>query len=147
MYPILRPRGAGRTYEICEYAVKNNCNILVPMWSTAILCAQDYIREIATNLGIVYLGYGGTGYSCCSRVRLRSEERGEYEIKIFIASKMADTVRGLQIGDKPIVIDDIDHCFSLMYPLFNIAACSLMTYDPTEVALTPPNECICDNLI
>ena len=156
MKRILAPRGGGRTYAICEYAVKNNCNILVPMRRTASLCALDYIRKIAANLGIVYLGYGGTGYSCCSRVRLESEERGEYEIRIFIASKMTDVVRGLQIGDKPIVIDDIDHCFSLMYPVFNIAACSLMTYDPSDVALTPPatsqeaplqDECVCDSLV
>ena len=34
MERILAPRGGGRTYAICEYAVKNNCNILVPMGGT-----------------------------------------------------------------------------------------------------------------
>lgn len=54
MERILTPRGGGRTYAICEYAVKNNCNILVPMGGTVILCAQDYIKEIARNLDIQY---------------------------------------------------------------------------------------------
>ena len=151
MEKILTPRGGGRTYAICEYAVKNNCNILVPMQSTAILCAQDYIKEIANNLGIEYVGYSGAGYSCCFRARLKSIERGEYEIKVIAASRITDSVRGLQIGDKKIVVDDIDQCFSFMYPLFNIAACSMATYDPSEVALTPPavlqSECVCDSLI
>lgn len=150
MEKILTPRGGGRTYAICEYAVKHDCNILVPMYSSAILCAQDYIKEIANNLGIEYIGYGETGYSCCIRVRLQSTERGEYEIKVIAASRITDSVRGLQIGNKKIVVDDIDLCFSFMYPLFNIAACSMMTYDPADVALkltTPQNECVCNSLI
>ena len=150
MYPILRPRGAGRTYEICEYAVKNNCNILVPMQSTAILCAQDYIKEIAKELDIQY--HRCNGSSSCFTVYLESRERGQYSIRVMAATRLPGSYRGLHLEDKPLVVDDIDRCFQLMvFPFARIDACSLMTYDPSEVALTPPsapqNECVCDSLV
>lgn len=155
MERILTPRGGGRTYAICEYAVKNNCNILVPMRSTAILCAQDYIKEIARNLDIQY--HGCNINSQCFTVFLESRERREYSIRVMAATRLPGNYRGLHLEDKPLVIDDIDRCFQLMvFPSARIDACSLMTYDPNEVALTPPtapqivpqqNECVCDSLV
>lgn len=155
MERILAPRGGGRTYAICEYAVKNNCNILVPMGGTAILCAQDYIKEIARNLDIQYYGYRVDHQ--CLIVDLQSIDRGEYSIYVMTATCFPDNYRGLHLEDKPLVVDDIDRCFKLMYfPNVQIDACSLMTYNPSEVAFTPlatlqivpqQNECVCDSLI
>lgn len=151
MYPILKPRGCGRTYEICEYAVKNNCNIMVPMQSTAILCAQDYIKEIARNLNIQY--HGCNINSQCFTVFLENRERREYSIRVMAATGLPGGYRGLHLEDKPLVVDDIDRCFKLMYfPNVRIDACSLMTYDPSEVAFTQQivpqqNEYVCDSLI
>ena len=63
-----------------------------------------------------------------------------------------DNYRGLHLEDKPLVVDDIDRCFKFMcFPNVRIDACSLMTYDPSEVAVTPPtapqevqrDECVC----
>ena len=60
------------------------------------------------------------------------------------------------VENKPLVVDDIDCCFQFMcFPDIQIAACSMVTYDPSEVALTPPttsqkvpqDECVCDSLI
>lgn len=155
MERILAPRGGGRTYAICEYAVKNNCNILVPMGGTAILCAQDYIKEIARNLDIQYYGYR-VGHQCLI-VDLQSIDRGEYSIYVMTATCFPDNYRGLHLEDKPLVVDDIDRCFKLMYfPNVQIDACSLMTYDQSEVTFTPlttlqivprQNECVCNSLI
>lgn len=154
MERILAPRGGGRTYAICQYAVKNNCNILVPMQGTAILCAQDYIKEITRNLDIQYrrCTYNPQGFA----VDLESRERGKYRIYILAAIWIPDNYRGLHLEDKPLVVDDIDRCFKLMcFPNVRIDACSMVTYDPSEVALTPPttsqkvpqDECVCDSLI
>lgn len=155
MERILAPRGGGRTYAICEYAVKNNCNILVPMGGTAILCAQDYIKEIARNLDIQYYGYRVDHQ--CLIVDLQSIGRGEYSIYVITATCFPDNYRGLHLEDKPLVVDDIDRCFKLMYfPNVQIDACSLMTYDQSEVTFTPlttlqivprQNECVCNSLI
>lgn len=155
MERILAPRGGGRTYAICEYAVKNNCNILVPMSGTAILCAQDYIKEIARNLDIQYYGYRVDHQ--CLIVDLQSRERGEYSIHVMTTTCLSNNYSGLHLEDKPLVVDDIDRCFKFMcFPNVRIDACSLMTYDPNEVALTSPiapqivpqqNEYVCDSLV
>lgn len=154
MKKILAPRYSGRTYAICEYAVKNNCNILVPMGGTAILCAQDYIKEMARNLDIQYQGYRVDHQ--CLIVDLQSRERGEYAIHILTATRPPDNYNGLRFEYKPLVVDDIDRCFKLMcFPNVQIDACSLMTYDPSEVAFTPPtapqevqrDECVCNSLV
>lgn len=155
MERILAPRGGGRTYAICEYAVKNNCNILVPMGGTAILCAQDYIKKIARNLDIQYYGYRVDHQ--CLIVDLQSRERGEYSIHVMTTTYLSNNYSGLHLEDKPLVVDDIDRCFKFMcFPNVRIDACSLMTYDPNEVALTSPatpqeaplqDECVCDSLV
>ena len=154
MERILAPRGGGRTYAICEYAVRNNCNILVPMGGTAILCAQDYIKEIARNLDVQYYGYRVDHQ--CLIVDLQSRDRGEYSIYVMTTTCLPDNYRRLHLEDKPLVVDDIDRCFKLMcFPNVRIDACSLMTYDPKEVALTPPatsqkmpqDECVCESLL
>ena len=155
MERILAPRGGGRTYAICEYAVKNNCNIFVPMSGTAILCAQDYIKEIARNLDIQYYGYRVDHQ--CLIVDLQSRNRGEYSIRVMTTTCLSNNYNGLRLEDKPLVVDDIDRCFKFMcFPNVRIDACSLMTYDPNEVALTPPatpqeaplqDECVCDSLV
>lgn len=154
MERILTPRGGGRTYRVCKYAVKNNCNILVPTRSTAVRCAQDYIKEIASALDVQYYGYSINRQ--CFVVDLQSRERGEYKIYILVASGFLDHYRGLHLENKPLVVDDIDRCFQFMcFPDIQIAACSVVTYDPSEVALTPPttsqkvprDECVCDSLI
>ncbi len=155
MERILTPRGGGRTYAICEYAVKNNCNILVPMSGTAVLCAQDYIKEIARNLDIQYYGYRVDHQ--CLIVDLQSRERGEYSIHVMTTTCLSNNYRGLHLEDKPLVIDNIDRCFKFMcFPNVRIDACSLMTYDPNEVALTSlatpqeaplQDECVCDSLV
>ena len=155
MKRILAPRGGGRTYAICEYAVKNNCNILVPMQSTAMLCAQEYIKEIARNLDIQYRKYSDNPHGFT--VDLESRERGEYRVHIFVVSRLPNRLHGWRLEDKPLVVDDIDRCFKLMcFPNVRIEACSLMTYYPNEVALTQPispqeaplqDECVCDSLV
>lgn len=155
MERILAPRGGGRTYAICEYAVKNNCNILVPMSGTAILCAQDYIKKIARDLDIQYYGYRVDHQ--CLIVDLQSRERGEYSIHVMTTTYLSNNYRGLHLEDKPLVVDDIDRCFKFMcFPNVRIDACSLMTYNPNEVALTSPatpqeapqqDECVCDSLV
>lgn len=154
MERILTPRGGGRTYRVCKYAVKNNCNILVPTRSTAVRCAQDYIKEIASALDVQYYGYSINRQ--CFVVDLQSRERGEYKIYILVASGFLDHSRGLHLENKPLVVDDIDRCFQFMcFPDIQIAACSVVTYDPSEVALTPPttsqkvpqDECVFDSLI
>lgn len=154
MERILAPRGGGRTYAICQYAVKNNCNILVPMQGTAILCAQDYIKEITRNLDIQYYGYRVDHQ--CLIVDLQSRERGEYAIYILTATCPPDNYNGLRFDYKPLVVDDIDQCFKLMcFPNVQIGACSMMTYDPSEVAFIPQitpqevqrDEYVCDSLV
>ena len=87
---------------------------------------------------------------------LQSRERGEYAIHILTAIHPPDNYNGLRFEYKPLVVDDIDRCFKLMcFPNVQIDACSLMTYDPSEVAFTPPtapqevqrDECVCNSLV
>lgn len=130
MHKIFSPRGGGRTYQICKYAIENDCDIIVPTLSS--------IQHIVTIImQICYDSNGEYEYIGCNNY-LRDIKIKTSNNTIVIHVLGADSFQHAQFGParrRPVVIDDIDECMKRIINSNLIAACSMATYDPSEVAL------------
>lgn len=132
MHKIFAPRGGGRTYQICKYAIENDCDIIVPTLYS-IQHVVTIIMQICANSNAEY------EYIDCNN-NLRDIKIKTPNDTIVIHVFDADSLRHAQFGParrKPVVIDDIDECMERVINSNLIAACSIATYDPSDVALHP----------
>ena len=105
MYKIFSPRGSGRTYQICKYAIENDCDIIVPALNS-IQHIITIIMQICydSNGEYEYIGYNDRSHDI--KVKTLNDT-------IVIHVFDADSFRHAQFGParrKPVVIDDIDEC-------------------------------------
>ena len=143
MEKFITPRGGGRTYQICKYAIENDCDIIVPALSS--------IQHIVTI--IMQICYDSNGeYEYNDRLHDIKVKTWNDTIVIHIidATNFQHAMFGLA-RRKPVVIDDIDECMKRVINSNLIAACSISTYDPADVAFkpTPQNntEYVCASLL
>lgn len=142
---ILAPRGGGRTYQICKYAVENDCDIIVPTINHFDYIV-DTIQKICSSSDgkLIYCGFDKSS-STVEVVTWNSRK----EIKLFNAN--AFTIAYFGRITKPVVIDDVDLCMQNIIGYRTIAACSMGTYDPADVAFKPVpqnnTECVCASLL
>ena len=134
MYKIFTPRGGGRTYQICKYAIENDCDIIVPTINQFNYIV-DTIQKIcsASDGEWIYCGIDKPTTTVDVAVW-----NGRRQIKIYDAGSF--TVAHFGHSTKPVVIDDIDECMKHVVGYRMIAACSIATYDPFDVALHPEIE-------
>lgn len=132
MYKIFAPRGGGRTYQICKYAIENDCDIIVPALSS-IQHIITIIMQICydSNGEYKYIGYND---------RLHDIKVKTWNDTIMIHIIDATNFQHAMFGParrKPVVIDDIDECMKRIINFDLIEAISIATYDPFDVALHP----------
>lgn len=130
MYKIFSPRGSGRTYQICKYAIENDCDIIVPALSS-IQHIVTIIMQICANSNAEYEYIGN--YLRDIKIKTPNDT-------IVIHVFDADSFRHAQFGParrKPVVIDDIDECMKRIINSDLIEAISIATYGPSDVALHP----------
>lgn len=145
MYKIFTPRGGGRTYQICKYAIENDCDIIVPTINQFNYIV-DTIQKICSASDGEWIYCGNDKPAATVNVAVWN---GQRQIKIYDARIF--TVAYFEHSTKPVVIDDIDECMKHVVDNRTIAACSIGTYVPTDVAFkpTPQNntECVCASLL
>lgn len=132
MYKIFAPRGGGRTYQICKYAIENDCDIIVP--------ALNSIQHIITIIMQICYDSNGEYEYIDDNNNLRDIKIKTPNDTIVIHIFDADSFRHAQFGParrKPVVIDDIDECMKRIINSDLIEAISIATYDPSDVALHP----------
>ena len=132
MYKIFSPRGSGRTYQICKYAIENDCDIIVPALHS-IQHVVTIIMQICANSNAEYEYIGCNNYLRDIKIKTPNDT-------IVIHVFDADSFRHTQFGParrKPVVIDDIDECMKRIINSDLIEAISIATYDPSDVALHP----------
>lgn len=132
MYKIFSPRGGGRTYQICKYAIENDCDIIVP--------ALNSIQHIITIIMQICYDSNGEYEYIDDNNNLRDIKIKTPNDTIVIHVFDADSFRHAQFGParrKPVVIDDIDECMKRIINSDLIEAISIATYDPSDVALHP----------
>ncbi len=129
MYKIFAPRGGGRTYQICKYAIENDCDIIVPT-QHSIQHVVTIIMQICANSNAEYEYIGCNNYLRDIKIKTSNNT-------IVIHVFDADSFRHAQFGParrKPVVIDDIDECMKRIINFDLIEAISIATYDPSDVA-------------
>lgn len=132
MYKIFAPRGGGRTYQICKYAIENDCDIIVPALSS--------IQHIVTIIMQICYDSNGEYEYIDDNNNLRDIKIKTPNDTIVIHVFDADSFRHAQFGParrKPVVIDDIDECMKRIINSDLIEAISIATYGPSDVALHP----------
>ena len=135
MKKFIAPRGGGRTYQICKYAIENDCDIIVPVLSSIQHIITIIMQICADSNGeYEYIGYNNTLHDIKVKtwndtivIHIISADR--FQLAVFGPSRR-----------KPVVIDDIDECMKRIINSNLIAACSIATYDPSDVALHPEIE-------
>lgn len=135
MYKIFAPRGGGRTYQICKYAIENDCDIVVPALSSIQHIVTIIMQICYDSSGeYEYIGYND---------RLHDIKVKTWNDTIVIHIIDATNFQHATFDParrKPVVIDDIDECMKRVINSNLIAACSMATYGPSEVALNPEIE-------
>lgn len=146
---ILAPRGGERTYQVCKYAIEHDCDIIVPGITNIKYCLNT-LKKICDDsdgeLSICEIGGWGAeaGYHLITIKNLQNEKT---TIKVYTANGFLCSARGAAPRDY--IADDADKCLKSIIGQ-HLKACSIMTYDPTEVALSPAaknNECVCSSLL
>lgn len=131
MYKIFAPRRGGRTYQICKYAIENDCDIIVPTFLNVELVTKTIIFLCESSYGKqTYRGYRDDS----REVYVDTEEK---RLTIRVFSALDFQLASFGHDTKQVVIDDVDLCMQHVIGGRNIAACSIATYDPSDVALRP----------
>lgn len=130
MEKFIAPRGSGRTTQICKYAIVHDCDIVVPN--------RNNIQHIITVMMQICAGpneYEYIGYNQSTNdIKIHT---GIDTVVIHVFD--AESFQFARFGPdrmKPVVIDDIDECMKHIIGSNKIAACSMATYNPAEVAFT-----------
>lgn len=131
MYKIFAPRGGGRTYQICKYAIENDCDIIVPTSLNVELVTKTIIFLCESSCG----KWAYRGYRVDSREVYVDTEEKRLTIRVFNAIDFQ--LASFGHNTKQVVIDDVDLCMQNIIGGRTIAACSIATYDPSDVALHP----------
>jgi hypothetical protein len=147
MEKFITPRGGGRTYQICKYAIENDCDIIVPTINQFDYIVNTIQKICSSSDGeFIYCGVDIDKHTAIVDVAVWN---GRRQIKIYDAGDLF--VKYFWRSTKPVVIDDIDECMKHVIGYRTIAAYSMGTYAPTDVAfkLTPQNntECVCASLL
>lgn len=145
MERIFSPRGGGRTYQICKYAIENDCDIIVP--------TINQFNHIVDTIQKICSASDGEWIYCSFDKPTATVDvavwNGRRQIKIYDARTF--TIAYFEHSTKPVVIDDIDECMKHVVDNRTIAACSMGTYDPADVAFKPPSqnntEYVCASLL
>lgn len=134
MEKFITPRGGGRTYQICKYAIENDCDIVVPTINQFNYIV-DTIQKICSASDGEWIYCGIDKPTATVDVAVWN---GRRQIKIYNAGNF--TVAHFGHSTNPVVIDDIDKCMDYIIGNRMIAACSIATYDPFDVAFHPEIE-------
>lgn len=134
MEKIIAPRGSGRTYQICKYAIENDCDIIVPTSLNVEIVTKTIIFLCESSCG----KWTYRGYRVDSREIYVDTEEKRLTIRVF--NSLDFQLASFGYNTKPVVIDDVDLCMQHIIGGRNIAACSIATYNPSDVAFHPEIE-------
>jgi hypothetical protein len=130
MKKFITPRGGGRTYQICKYAIENDCDIIVPALSS-IQHIVTIIMQICydSNGEYEYIGYNDSLHDI--KVKTWNDT---IVIHIIDATNFQHAMFG-PARRRPVVIDDIDECMKRIINSNLIARGTLLGFDILQLSL------------
>lgn len=130
MDKFIQPRGTGRTYNICKYAIEHDCDIVSPTIRSRQYCLDTIKKICDESNGEYVLCKTNKDSRDLEAIVFRSEEEALIKITLYTAWVWQAT----QGNARSVVVDDIDECFKKVMGV-NIKACSMKSYNPADVAL------------
>lgn len=131
MEKFIAPRGSGRTTQICKYAILHDCDIIVPNRNNIQHIITVMMQICAGSNEYEYIGYNQSTNDIKIHTGIDTVVIHIFDAESFQFARFGpDRIR-------PVVIDDIDECMKRIIGSNRIAACSMATYHPSEVALGP----------
>ena len=107
MIKIIDKRGTGKTYKLCQYAIENNCDILVPT-SHSIIYILKLLEEIAEKdyNGIV----GIIKYKNGAEFVYSNKDYRNYAINIMTP----DSLKQSRPTERKLVVDEAERVLAYM---------------------------------
>ena len=115
MEKILLPRGYGRSYDACRYAIACNCDIVAPTEASVIVLAHD-IEDICRESGSwEFYRTTCTGDKIHSVIVIRHEYEDSVEIRLYDVRQYLYCDRLERGRKKDVVFDDVDRCMQVLF--------------------------------
>lgn len=123
MEKILLPRGYGRSYDACKYAIENNCDIVAP--DRAGVIALTYIIQDVCKASDLLELYRITcvGDIIHSAIVIRHERNktDSVEIRFYDICQYFEHEKTERGRRKDVVFDDVDRCMQVLCPYRKIS--------------------------
>lgn len=118
MEKVLLPRGYGRSYDACKYAIENNCDIVAPD-RVGVIALEYIINDICKEFDsleidrITYLNYV---YSVIINQRKYDGTEESIEIRLYDICQYFEHEKTERGRRKDVVFDDVDRCMQVLCP-------------------------------
>ena len=107
MIKIIDDRGTGKTYRLCQYAIENNCDILVPT-SHSITYVLNLLEEISKKNANGVIGI----YKCHNSAKFIYSNRTYRDCIINIMTPSSITQS--RPTERKLVVDEAEHVLAYM---------------------------------
>lgn len=107
MIKIIDNRGTGKTYRLCQYAIQNNCDILVPT-SHSIAYVLNLLDEIAKKNANGVIGI----YKCHNSAKFIYSDRDYRDCIINIMTP--DSLKQSRHPERKLVVDEAERVLAYM---------------------------------
>ena len=107
MIKMIDKRGTGKTYRLCQYAIENNCDILVVSEHSIdhVLCL---LRDIAEELGCAIIDIR----KCSNRAVFMYNDKAHDDYVIYIMTPSSITLS--RPPERKLVVDEVERVLAYM---------------------------------
>jgi hypothetical protein len=131
MEKVLLPRGYGRSYDVCKYAIDHDCDIVAPDRS-GVIALEYIIKDICKDfdsLEIDRTTYSDYIYSVIINHYKFNGVVEAIEIRLYDICQYFEHEKTERGRRKDVVFDDIDRCMQVLCPYRKI---SMVTMEVEE---------------
>lgn len=123
MEKVLLPRGYGRSYDACKYAIENNCDIVAP--DRAGVIALTYIIQdvckASDSLELYRITCVGDIVYSAIVIRHECNKTDSVEIRLYDICQYFEHEKTERGRRKDVVFDDVDRCMQVLCPYRKIS--------------------------
>ena len=107
MIKIIDNRGTGKTYKLCQYAIENNCDILVASELSIdhVLCL---LRDIAEELGYAIIDIR----KCSNRAVFIYNDKAHDDYVIYVMTP--SSITRSKLPERKLVVDEAERVLAYM---------------------------------
>ncbi len=121
MEKVISPRGMGRSYKACEYAIEHNCDIIAPDRSgvIALMYAIENICKGSDMLELYRITYH-SDVDSATVIKHNDADVTAVEIRLYDVCQYFEREKTERGRRNDVVFDDIDRCMQVLCSYRNI---------------------------